>query len=95
MPRTTAAVAPLLVALAAGLGCRGATAAGTGQAAAAAPTARAEPRTHLVCEDEKPTGSNIPVRTCRRVLDDPQRDHARDVTIDELNRPQVQVKSGR
>lgn len=91
MPRTAVALAPLLLALA----CRTSTATGTGPAATAASPARAEPRSHLVCEDEKPTGSNIPIRTCRRVLDDPQRDHARDVTIDELNRPQVPVKSGR
>ncbi len=95
MPRTAVALAPLLLALAAVLACRSSTATGTGPAATATSAARAEPRSHLVCEDEKPTGSNIPVRTCRRVLDDPQRDHARDVTIDELNRPQVQTRSGR
>jgi hypothetical protein len=71
----------------------GALSAGSGSTAAA--SARAEPGTRLVCQDERPTGSNIPVRTCYRVLDDLQRDNARDATIDALNRPHAQMKGGK
>ena len=90
MPRLVFAVA-FLAALAAGAACSTpATRTGPGAAAAASP----EPGPRVVCEYERPTGSNIPVRTCRRVADDQQRDHARDAAIDDLNRPQTQSRSG-
>lgn len=74
--------------------CRAPTATRTGDAATGTAAARAEPGSRLVCEDERPTGSNIPVRRCYRVLDDVQRDHARDVTIDQLNQRGGQMKQG-
>jgi len=55
---------------------------------------QAAPGTRVICEYEKPTGSNIPVRTCYRVLDDLERNHARDMAIDELNKPRMQMKAG-
>ncbi len=93
MNRLTFFLVPLLA-----IGCAGArpTTAGsrTGAAADQAALAKATPGTRVICEYERPTGSNIPVRTCYRVLDDLERDHARDVTIDELNKPHAQMKGG-
>ena len=66
----------------------------TGEAATRGALTKAIPGTRVICEDERPTGSNIPIRTCYRVLDDVQRDHARDMTIDELNKPHAQMKAG-
>ncbi len=76
-----------LIALASGSACRTTPSGAPAQAAA-------EPGTRVVCEYEKPTGSNIPVRTCYRVHDDLQRDHALDAAIDALNRPHTQGISG-
>ncbi|HVI73442.1 MAG TPA: hypothetical protein VM683_00530 [Anaeromyxobacteraceae bacterium] len=92
MPRLVFAVA-FLAALAAGAACS-TPATRTGPGATAAAAASPEPGARVVCEYERPTGSNIPVRTCHRVADDQQRDHARDAAIDDLNRPQTQSRSG-
>jgi hypothetical protein len=80
------------------VGCAGARPAtstsGAGEAADRAALTKSAPGTRVICKYEKPTGSNIPERTCYRVLDDLQRDHSRDMTIDELNKPQAQMKAG-
>ncbi len=92
MTRLAAASAILLL-LGSGA-CRAPTATRTGPAATPEAAARAEPGSRLVCEDETPTGSHIPVRRCYRVLDEVRRDHARDAIIDELNKPSAQMKRG-
>jgi curli biogenesis system outer membrane secretion channel CsgG len=92
MPRLVFAVA-FLAALAVGTACS-TPATRTGPGATAAAAASPEPGPRVVCEYERPTGSNIPVRTCRPVADDLQRNRARDAATDDLNRPQTQSRSG-
>ncbi|HYS83360.1 MAG TPA: hypothetical protein VEM76_21845 [Anaeromyxobacteraceae bacterium] len=93
MNRHTFLLVPLLA-----VGCVGArpttTTSRTGAAANQAPVVKPAPGTRVICEDETPTGSHIPVRTCYRVLDDLERNHARDAAIDALNKPQTQMRSG-
>ncbi len=73
-------IAPVLVSLLLGAsGCVGSTAHRPALAAADSVGQRATTKNDVVCEMEKPTGSNIPVRVCRNVRDgELQREQTKD-----------------